>query len=228
MKSQNTSSRKAQKTEANTEKFKVLAMEKASKRLSKYLKDKEKLTRPWILHHIKRLNNSKKETPKDHRFHFENNREAAKFNTKLIKYTDYDLERCIRKQKQSILTYGSEFRALERLKPFLQYHEDWDDIRNIIENGCNYRLDSDPDEKTRITDVHAMLGRGNHQSVKKNIQVLQKAFRKEVSKGWLLPVTVESLTKIKHVSIIPLGIADQYSINEKGERIFKQRVTHDA
>jgi len=219
---------RAQKTEFNNEKFKVEAMESASKRLSEYLRKKEKLEQPWILHHVGLLNGRTEETPSKHQFCFENNRDAAKFNTKLIKYTDYNLEKCIQKQKHSILSYGSEFRAVDNLKNFLQYHEDWSDIRHIIERGCDYRLEADPDEKTRLEDLNAMLSRGNHQSAKKNIALLQKAFDKEVKRGWLLPVTVESLTKIKNVSIIPLGIADQYSINEKGERIFKQRVTHDA
>jgi len=219
---------KSQKIEANNEKFRVQAMEQASVTLSKHLRDKEKLSKPWILHHIEKLNGSVEDTPTKHRFCFENSRDAAKYNTKLIKYTDYDLEKCVNKQKNSILTYGSEFRAIHKLRPFLQYHEDWTDIRDILEKGCNYQLDSEPDEKTRLKDLELMLERGNHTSAKKNLDVLKKAFDKEVKKGWLLPVTIESLTKIKHVNIIPLGIADQHSINEKGERIFKQRVTHDA
>ena len=58
--------------------------------------------------------------------------------------------------------------------------------------------------------------------------VLRKAVSKEVQKGWLLPVTIESLTKIKGLSLIPLGIANQDTIDEHGNRIPKKRVTHNA
>ena len=218
----------AQHRMANDEKFRIRAMEEASKTMGKYLQHKENLTQPWILHHITSLIHGTEPTPSMHQFKFSNDRKAAKFNTKLIKYTDYDLEKCIVKQKHSILTPGSEFRQLQKIRKLLQYHEDWKDIKAIIEHGCDYKLQPDPDEKTRLSDLKAMLNRGNHQSAKKNIDVLQKAFDKEVSRGWLLPVTVESLPKIKGLSIIPLGIADQFSINDRGERIFKQRVTHDA
>jgi len=44
----------------------------------------------------------------------------------------------------------------------------------------------------------------------------------------MLPVTVECLTKLKGAAVIPVGVATQHSINEKGDRITKRRTTHDA
>jgi len=219
---------KAHQTKANDEKFRVLAMEAAAKSMSECLKQKEKLSKPWLLHHLDMLCKSQEATPRNHLFQFENSRSAAKFNTKIIKHSDYDLQRCLNKQKDTILTPGSEFRNIKHIRKLLQYHEDWPEIRDIISKGCDYQLGPDPDEETRRSDLKAMLERGNHQSAKKNMSVLQKSFTKEIKKGWLLPITVESILKIKSLSIIPLGIADQLTIDEFGNRVPKQRVTHDA
>jgi len=203
-------------------------MEEASKTMGEFIQKSEQLAQPFILHQIATLCESKEETPKTHNFKFENNREAAKYNTKLIKHTDYDFEKCLNKQKGSMLSAGSEFRNIQKIRKLLQYHEDWPEIRDIISIGCDYQLQPETDEETRLSDLQAMIARGNHKSAKKHDATLVKAFTKEIQKGWLLPITVESLTKVKHLSIIPLGVAEQFSIDENGERITKRRVTHDA
>jgi len=215
-------------TKANDEKFLVMAMEEAAKTMSKSLQQKENLHESWLLHQLATLCTTQEATPKQHLFQFDNSRSSAKFNTKLIKHSDYDLDKCLNKQKHTILSPGSEFRNIKHIKKLLQHHEDWKEIRDIISKGCDYQLGPDADEETRRSDLKAMLARGNHKSAIKNIETLQKAFTKEVKKGWLLPVTIESLTKIKHLSIIPLGIADQLTIDEFGNKKPKKRVTHDA
>jgi len=81
-----------QKNNFNNEKFRIKAMEEASRTMSACLNQKEKLKMPWILHHIATLCASDEDTPRRHQFRFEDSRKAAKFNTKLIKYTDYGLK----------------------------------------------------------------------------------------------------------------------------------------
>ena len=44
----------------------------------------------------------------------------------------------------------------------------------------------------------------------------------------MLPITVESIKKLVGAAVIPIGVAQQTSINEKGERYTKRRTTHDA
>ena len=68
-----------------------------------------------------------------------------------------------------------------------------------------------------------MILRGNHkysQSVL-NAAALDKAIIKEIDHGWALPLTIESLQSIKNAGVVPLGVAEQLSINEKGERYVK-------
>ena len=212
----------------NDNKFKALAIEETSKTMRKYLKKKEKLNISWLIHQLTMLCESREETPKKHAFRFEDSNEAAEFNVKLLKQTNYDLEDCIKGQGRTVLTYGSEFRDTRKLRNLLKHHEDWIEIRAILDEGCDYKLGPDPEEETRLSDLKALLKRGNHKSANRDIEVLKKAMAKEVRKGWVLPITIDSLPKIKGLSLIPLGIASQYTIDEQGNRCPKKRVTHDA
>ena len=75
-----------------------------------------------------------------------------------------------------------------------------------------------------------MILRGNHKSSQSvlNAAALNKAMSKEIDHGWALPLTIESLQDVKNAGVVPLGVSEQFSINEKGERYFKRRVTHDC
>ena len=65
-----------------------------------------------------------------------------------------------------------------------------------------------------------MILRGNHKSSLSvlNAAALNKDISKEIDHGWALPLTIEPLQSIKNVGVVPLGVAEQFSINEKGER----------
>ena len=43
-----------------------------------------------------------------------------------------------------------------------------------------------------------------------------------------MPLTIESLQSIKNAGVMPLVVAEQFSINEKWERYIKIRITHDC
>jgi len=212
------------------EKYKVQSMEKASKSMSKSLRNTNNLPISWLVFQLSHLCKIKEPTPRNHKFIFENTREAAKINTKLIKHYGYNLEKALNKQRKTILSPGSEFRRISHIEKLLCHHEDWDLFKDVVSKGCDYQLLDILDEPTRKEDLSAMLQRGNHKSAKsaENATALAKAFAKEVSRGWLLPITIESTTKIKNLSVIPLGVATQATIDEFGNRIPKKRVTHDA
>ena len=75
-----------------------------------------------------------------------------------------------------------------------------------------------------------MILRVNHKSSQSvlNAAALNKAISKEIDHGWALPLTTESLQSIKNAGVVPLGVAEQFSINEKGERYNKIRVPMTA
>ena len=79
-------------------------------------------------------------------------------------------------------------------------------------------------------DLEAILLRGNHKSASSalNAAALEKSIDKEVEHGWTFPLTIDSIHRIKNAGVVPLGVAEKLSINKKGERYTKRRVTHDC
>ena len=75
-----------------------------------------------------------------------------------------------------------------------------------------------------------MILRGNHKSSQSllNAAALNKAISKEIDHVWALPLTIKYLQSIKNAGVVPLVVAEQFSIIEKGERYVKIRVTHDC
>ena len=124
---------------------------------------------------------------------------------------------------------GSEFRAVEVIEPLFKYHKLWKKMRQIIASGVDYPLNNTTNDASN-KDLRGMIERGNHRSalLKDNKPTLVKNYAKEVEHGWMLPVTIESLEKLRGAAVIPIGVAQQTSIDEQGERYTKRRTTHDA
>ena len=163
-------------------------------------------------------------------FIFESTTRASHHNTKTLRRFGGDYQKLVSHYKGSILTPGSEFRSILHLEPLLCHHTDWPDLREMLKNGIQYQLEEPPDEQTRISDLNAMLERGNHKSTKSttHLAALKKAYLKEVTHGWLIPLQISCLHHIKGASVIPIGVADQFSVDKNGNRITKSRVTHDC
>ena len=45
---------------------------------------------------------------------------------------------------------------------------------------------------------------------------------------WALPLTIDSICHIKKLGVVPLGVAEKFTINKKLEHYTKIRVTHDC
>ena len=56
----------------------------------------------------------------------------------------------------------------------------------------------------------------------------KKIYSKEVHKGWMILIPKRAIPNIKGCGVIPIGITKQITINDKGERIEKRRLTHDC
>ena len=103
-------------------------------------------------------------------------------------------------------------------------------MREIITEGIDYPLE-DLSEDERIRDLDHLIERGNHRSAMKpieNFETLKRNYEAEVQKGWMLPIPVTCLRKVKGAAVIPVGVHTQFTIDEKGERKTKRRTTHDA
>jgi len=50
---------------------------------------------------------------------------------------------------------------------------------------------------------------------------------KDVCRGYVLPLSMDGIRNLQGAELAPLGVAKQFSINEKGEQVQKFRVTLD-
>ena len=74
-----------------------------------------------------------------------------------------------------------------------------------------------------------MILRGNHKSAKEtlNSEYLEKAMGKEVEHGWALILFIDLVHHIRNVGVVPLGVSEEFSVNENGDHYMNRRVTND-
>ena len=65
---------------------------------------------------IKKIIETEEPSLKKSLFKFVNTQKAAEFNAKILKACDYDYEKLLLKQEKTMISYGSEFRLLSKLK----------------------------------------------------------------------------------------------------------------
>ena len=174
------------KPKLNDQEAKITAMIKAKNIMCKY-KNTNDSKLSWLMETIKTIISSPEPPLLGHSFQFECTRKAAKFNHKILKQHDYDLQKVYDNHTGSIISPGSEFRPTSKLRELLQKHEDWALFEDIINKGVKYPFKDHAftNEKLRKEIVH-MLTRGNHQSAltPKNSKILTEAYSKEVGFGW--------------------------------------------
>ena len=86
-------------------------------------------------------------------------------------------------------------------------------------------------EEERIKDLDEAIKRGNNKSAsscEENKEAVNSNYDKEVAHGWMIPIKIDVIKKIKGTGVIPIGIATQFTIDEKGKRKIKRRLTHNC
>jgi hypothetical protein len=151
---------------------------------------------------------------------------AAAHNAQILQRFDFDLDRAIRSQHPSQISYGSEFRSSAVLEPLLFDHPFWARLKDILDNGASFPL-TEMSDLERLTDVTFHSERGNHKSLTKYSSFIEPVINEDVERGFALPLPLETLKTLKYASLAPLGCHKQTTINTKGEIIPKYRLTHD-
>ena len=149
-------------------------------------------------------------------FKFVNAQEAAEFNTKILKACDYDYEKLLLKQKKTTISYGSEFRIVSNLKELLRFHSNWNIIEIFSTKGTDTSL-LDINENVLKNDCLSKIDRGNHKSASKSrkvIEFLNKTYYKEVKLGWMIPMSISVIPKLKYTCVIPVGLVSQMTMDE--------------
>ena len=97
---------------------------------------------------------------------------------------------------------------------------------NIVPKWSQYHLSS-IEEATRKFDPEAMILRVNHKSEKSdlNAAALEKYITKEMEHGWKINLKTDLIRHVKDMRVIPLGVAELFSINENGYLYTKRCIT---
>ncbi|MGH7974066.1 MAG: hypothetical protein ACREBR_00970, partial [bacterium] len=159
-------------------------------------------------------------------FRFSMTERASAHNHRILKASIFDVHQAIMSQPNSPVTYGSEFRPWYILQPLLSNHPLWHRVKDILQKGITMPL-KQLTESERKMDIEYMKSRGNHKSTLRNMQIMRKLIEEDVANGHSLPIPIATIQYLNHVSVAPLGLADQITINELGVSVPKYRMTHD-
>ena len=157
-------------------------------------------------------------------FKFTPTREAAEWNKQVITFHG-GLEQAIQHHRNSPTSYGSEFRPVWCLHLLMRLHPLWPETAKRIGEGSTFPLDPIP-EADRIEDLKAALVYKNHKSADEN-ETFIDTMTNEIRHGWALPLPPDFATSIPEAAAAPHGIISQHTINERGEILDKNRMTHD-
>ena len=141
------------------------------------------------------------------------------------------LQEQIQRLSGTIQPQQSPFRKTNTIETILHRHEDWPIIKSILEQGCDYPFKDGAFTSEQLSkELEIMLTHGNHKSatIPQHHKIVKETYSAETTKGWQIPVSFETLKKLKDVMVIPLGLQIQMAVNEKGEYAEKNRVTHDC
>jgi hypothetical protein len=99
-------------------------------------------------------------------------------------------------------------------------------MMTLLTEGSTWPL-SPIDEHDRLLDIDDALAFGNHKGANQQPELLRELINDEVKRGFALPLLLYKIKNIPGVLIAPLNIQQQMTINERGEIIPKNQITHD-
>ena len=179
-----------------------------------------------LIETIKQVVSFKCPKPKRQEFQFELTEEAALKNFLVLKKYNFDLGAALKAQIKSPLGYGSEFKPPSVLEPLLRRHPNWAHLKKLLAEGSHWELE-DLDEEKRLSDLRDALDFRNHKGAENDPDKLKKLVSKDVKHGYALPLPLDRIQTIPHVYIAPMNVAKQNTIDEFGNIIPKDRLTHD-
>jgi hypothetical protein len=76
-------------------------------------------------------------------------------------------------------------------------------------------FDTELDVLTQSAELQKLLKCGNYKLAQEFAEKADELITKDVVHGFVVPIPVSVVEKIPHAAVQPLGIARQWSINEK-------------
>jgi hypothetical protein len=125
----------------------------------------------------------------------------------------------------SIMAYGSEFKPPEVL---LANHPLWPHLKRILEKDGSDPPRAHLDQSSRQLALEAALQRGNQKSVQKDKEGFAALLIDDVTRRYSLPLPLDQVRNIPGLSLQPMGVTIQSTINEQNAIVSKKRLTHDS
>ena len=172
------------------------------------------------------VNHSTCVRPSAPEFRFELSRDAADHNAKALERYGFNLGVAIEANSSSPLGYGSEFRPVHVLEPIFECHPNWNRLKSLLTFGSKWPLDDLSDEM-RKSDLAEALTFGNHKGASSQPELLRQLIEKDVIHGFGLVIPLATVNCIPGALLAPMNIMKQNTIDESGQIIPKDRLTHD-
>jgi len=169
---------------------------------------------------------STSEYPKSPLFKFKMNRAAAESNFLVLRKFNFDFKKALEEQVGLPVGYGSEFQKGELLLPLLKNHPLWNRMKEMLTHGSKWPTKSITEED-RAADLIKALKFGNHKGASNQPELLLELVWGDVKFGYTFPLPLGKIKRIPGICMAPLNIQPQWTINERGEIIKKDRLTHD-
>ena len=172
------------------------------------------------------VNHSTCGRPSAPEFQFELSHDAAEHNAAVLKLYGFHLGAAIEANSTSPLGYGSEFRPVHVLKPLFECHPNWNRLKSLLTVGSKWPLDK-LDDDMRKSDLTTALTFGNHKGASSQPELLRQLIEKDITHGFALVIPLSTVKCIPGALLAPMNIMKQNTIDEFGNIIPKDRLTHD-
>jgi hypothetical protein len=166
------------------------------------------------------------QTPSTSQFQFHLDHASAIHNRQILQAHDFDLASAIRSDGNSPLRFGSEFCPVSALEPPLGIHPLWPCIRALLLEGSHFSADPFPREECS-QQGEAALSYGNHKGAIKAPDKVLELLNEDVTYGFIMPLPLSMALHIPRLLMSPMNIARQNTIDELGNIVPKDHLTHD-
>jgi len=139
---------------------------------------------------------------------------------------NYDIKTAIMHDPNSPLHSGSEFRPVSILAPVFKHHPSWSRICNTLTSGGHYPLLPLSNDCVK-SDLEEGIAFGNHKSAVDSKAWMMDSLTKEIIRGWQVPLLSNKVHRIPGALVVPLGCSKGTTINQHGDKIPKNRLTHN-
>ena len=157
---------------------------------------------------------------------FEFTSQAGEHNQNVLARYNFDLEAAISSNSCSPLSYGSEFRPAEQIKFIFHQNPLWKRLESLLRNGSIWPL-TELNNDIRRLDLNDALKFGNHKGATQKASTLHKLVLKDITNGFGIIVPLSCITQIPGALLAPMNVMNQTTIDERGNIIPKDRLTHD-